>query len=252
MSYNETWTPPRTPEEWLWGTLVPPRLVTWYNLRHELTRGERELSLVPFLVQRDRIAVDAGANRGIWSEMMRRYARHVHAFEPNPKLYEELRRGAAKGVTPHRLALSNETGTAELRIPKRQQGYSNYGASLSEVAIGSSTYKSITVRTARLDDLDLGDVGFIKIDVEGHESAVIDGAKETLRKYRPNLIVELEERHTHRPIYDLLAEVNRHGYEAFALYRGAVRPVSQLNLEEVHINRRPKRGYIFNWIFFPL
>ena len=47
----------------------------------------------------------------------------------------------------------------------------------------------------RLDDLALGDVGFVKIDVEGHELAVLRGAAETLQRNRPPLLVEAEERH---------------------------------------------------------
>jgi FkbM family methyltransferase len=200
------WRPPLTLEEWCRLWIVPGRLDVLYHMKRELQTGERELALVPFLANRARISVDAGANKGIWTEMMRRYSAHVHAFEPNPKLFRFLRRGVGRGVSCHALALSDATGLAELKVPCGSKGYSNQGASLSAVKIGNGNFRFLEVATTRLDDLDLGDVGFIKIDVEGHEMAVIDGASETLRRYRPPLIVEIEgkahanpDRRTYRP-----------------------------------------------------
>src|SRR5437868_5966109 len=51
----------------------------------------------------------------------------------------------------------------------------------------------IEVRT--LDQFDLRNVGFVKIDVEGHELAVLEGAARTLARERPNLLIEANEHH---------------------------------------------------------
>ena len=51
----------------------------------------------------------------------------------------------------------------------------------------------IPVKVVRLDDEGLGNVGFMKIDVEGHEYEVIDGARALLARCRPNLLVEILE-----------------------------------------------------------
>lgn len=48
----------------------------------------------------------------------------------------------------------------------------------------------------RLDDIIKDDVGFIKIDVEGHELAVLKGATSLINRCRPVLLVECEERHS--------------------------------------------------------
>jgi hypothetical protein len=50
--------------------------------------------------------------------------------------------------------------------------------------------ESFTVDVARLDDLGLIDVGFMKIDVEGHENEVIEGGGALLERDHPNLLIE--------------------------------------------------------------
>src|SRR4029434_5645640 len=61
----------------------------------------------------------------------------------------------------------------------------------------SATYpdhRAIEVPMATLDSSSEGEFGFIKIDVEGHEQAVLDGAVQTIRRCRPRLLVEIDER----------------------------------------------------------
>ena len=62
----------------------------------------------------------------------------ARTFEPNPKIFQILARGAGPGVAVHKVALSDHTGAAELRVPRNQSGnYSNQGASLSTVKVGA-------------------------------------------------------------------------------------------------------------------
>lgn len=240
-----------TVEERLKAVVVPGRLELKYHLARERAHGEQEIGLVPFLADRRRVSLDVGANKGVWSEALRCCSRQVHAFEPNPKIFRVLKRGLGPGVVAHQAALSDASGTAELRVPKGRRGYSNQGASLSRVKIGAAEYGSVRVDVCRLDDLDLGDVGFMKIDVEGHEFAVLEGARETIRRCRPNMIVEIEEKHMKRPIAELLATVCSYGYEAHALDGGALRRASLIDLSARHSKAVGRDDYIFNWIFLP-
>lgn len=246
------WQPPMNFEERVKACLFPPRLQMHYYVARERTRGEPEIGLVPFLANRHRVSVDAGANKGVWSEVLRRHSQCVHAFEPNPKIYRKLQRGAGAGVVAHLMALSDRSGTAELMVPKSRRGYSNQGASLSTAKLQDVEHRRLAVTVKRLDDLDLGDIGFMKIDVEGHELEVLEGARATLRRCRPNLVVELEERHTKRPIAELLGEVCRHGYEAFALDRGVLRRAKEIDLAGLASPQTPPADYIFNWVFLPV
>ncbi len=251
---DATWTPPERIEEKVKSWLVPPRLYIRYLHQKMKTRGEAELHLVQHLVTRDKVALDIGANKGTYSYELARHCEAVHAFEPNPKMFAILRRWARKPVQVHNLALSDQSGQAELRVPRSARGYSNQMGSLSAVTV-TGDYKAVTVPTRRLDDWvadqNLGPVGFIKIDVEGFEMAVLRGAEQTLRRDRPNLLIELEERHTHSPLPDLIAEVCGYGYQAYVMLGGALRPFSDLDLVRHHRQPARKTDYIFNFIFLP-
>lgn len=125
-------------------------------------------------------------------------------------------------------------------------------SSLSQAKIGSDNFAEVEVQSYRLDDLSISDVGFIKIDVEGYELEVLQGAKKTIASSRPNLIVEIEEKHVKRPIQDLLNEVCSYGYECFALRRGTLVRQKYIDLVKHHTQAAERKDYIFNWIFLPL
>jgi len=244
---SEEWRPPLSFEEKLKSIFVPPSLYIWYKVKKELNKGEEEIKLLPFLVPADRIAIDVGANKGVWSYMLAKQCREVHAFEPNPKMFDVLKQCAGDKIKTHQIALSNESKKAKLLVPLGSKGYSNQGASLSSVKV-SGDHKSVSVVACRLDDMDLGDIGFIKIDVEGFELEVLEGARETLARCRPNLIIEMEEKHTKRPLIELIETVCGYGYEAFAL-NGGVLTKFELAYASDHKDHFGK--YLFNFIFLP-
>src|ERR1700738_2367763 len=107
------WIPPTNFEERVKGFLVPPSLYIRYKAQKEWRRGEPEFRLLPFLVDRRRNAVDVGANKGTYTYALARLAKHVWAFEPNPKMFNILKRGAAANVTTAMLALSDRSGRSE-------------------------------------------------------------------------------------------------------------------------------------------
>ncbi|HLB31518.1 MAG TPA: FkbM family methyltransferase [Gammaproteobacteria bacterium] len=248
---NTPWSPPYTFEERIKYALIPAGLYIRHRVRKELRRGEPELHLLPFLADRRRVSLDIGANKGVYAWMLARCSREVHAFEPNPKLFRILQRISGPNLHVSPIALSNRSGHAMLRIPgNEQRGYSNQGSSLSAIKVAGE-HGEIEVETSRLDDLNLGDIGFIKIDVEGFEQAVIEGAVETLRRCRPNLLIEMEERHTHRPIEESLDYVQRLGYRGLFLRDGELVSLSRFDPARMHRECVDKPGYVFNFIFLP-
>jgi FkbM family methyltransferase len=242
--------PPSSWEERLRALVVPARLRLRYLVGRELRKGEPEFGLLPHLVPRGRIALDVGANKGVWAARMLPYAKEVHAFEPNPKVFKELDRLMPPEVARHPIALGSHTGEGAFLVPHTRKGFSNQGGSLSRVKV-TGDHATVKVKTARLDDLDLRDVGFMKIDVEGYEVEVIHGARNTIAASRPNMVVEMEERHAKRPIEDLVSEVTSLGYRAYALVRGCLCPFEQIDMDRHHRNPAERKDYIFNFIFFP-
>ena len=131
-------------------------------------------------------ALDIGANIGNHSSVFAKYFSHVIAFEPNPQTALLLRANSlGKSIDVVEKGLSDVRG--ELNFRTR---YSNIGGS---GIVEKETDTTIEVET--LDRLsrqfDLGDVSFIKIDVEGHEARVLAGAQDLLRRLHPVIAVEM-------------------------------------------------------------
>lgn len=130
-----------------------------------------------------RLAVDVGAHVGFWSYYLAAAFATVHAFEPNDTFAHCFERNVrAKNVKLHRMALGEAQRKVELEVD-----WENTGA--THVRAGSAG--SIPMR--RLDDYGLEAVDFIKIDVEGYERLVLEGARETLARCQPVVIVEQKE-----------------------------------------------------------
>ena len=248
---STTWQPPVSFEERVRGVLIPPSIYYVLRARRELRRGEAELRILPFLVDPTLIAVDAGANKGVYTYWLERLSRHVHAYEPNPKMFNVLKRGAGRKATLHHAALSDRAGEFALRIPKTGKGrYSNQGASLNHDKVGDS-YGEVMVETRRLDDENLGKIGFIKIDVEGHEMAVLDGALETIQRDRPTLLIEMEQQHTGRAIEDDIKRVTDLGYRMLWLHQGVLNGGERFDGDAHHRAAASREDYVFNFIFVP-
>jgi len=171
----------------------PKPLLLWREARYFERYGERELRLVRHLCHRERDAVDVGAHEGSYVHFMKRHARRVYAFEPVPSLAEALAWKFAPRVVVRNIALSRESGTAILRVPLIDGAPLTGFASLNGGAAAAATFAEIAVQTRPLDEVFAGDAGFIKIDVEGHEEAVLDGAAKTIARCRPRLLIEIEE-----------------------------------------------------------
>lgn len=245
-------TPPATLEERIKRALVPARLELKRIVARERRKGEPGLKLLPLLIDPARAALDIGANRGIWAHEMGRLTSAVLAFEPNPKLFAVLTRAARKPVLCRAEALSDADGEAELLIPGADGRYSNQGASLNPDKVGKTAHMRVSVRTATLDGLDPPPVGFMKIDVEGHERAVLDGARGVIARDRPAMIIEMEERHTGRDINDELDFVEGLGYRTLALASGRLVDRARFDPDRDHRALAGKPGYANNFVFLPV
>jgi FkbM family methyltransferase len=130
-----------------------------------------------------RIAVDVGAHVGMWSHFLAQDFRHVHAFEPVPLFRKCFELNVAQhNVTLHSFALGRASLPCSLSVDPANSGATH----ISALGRGGAEIRP-------LDDFELDEVDFIKIDVEGFELFVLEGAQETLLRCRPVLIVEQKE-----------------------------------------------------------
>jgi len=229
---------------------VPFRGYYRYRSYKYLKKIDPEMGLLKFIVDPKRICLDVGANLGLFTFFLSRYSRHVHAFEPNPLPLRVLRYVADQNVTIHQVALSNQTGEAKLVIPKGRKGWSSNGAS---VEYDKDQGYLLRVPSSRIDDLGYKDIGFIKIDVEGHEMSVLEGARETLSRDRPNLFVENEFSHAGDGVQDVFDMMESLDYDGFALIDGVLRNTNNFLVSDHQINARlgEPGNYVKNFIFIP-
>lgn len=149
----------------------------------------------------DGAVIDVGANTGYYTLLaaVARPGSVLWAFEPDPQarsiLGENLRLNHVTGrATLFSEALSNQFGMASLYLPTGEHGCIETSASL-EPSFKSShaTVLRVPVNTldARIAELMPGRVALIKLDVEGHEAAVLAGASATVQSHQPWLFVEV-------------------------------------------------------------
>jgi FkbM family methyltransferase len=171
-------------------------------IAHAHKRFEPEMSPIVAACPRYGTAVDVGAWYGPWTYWLSRRVERVVAFEPNPGVADVLERTVRSNVRIVRAAASADVGTATLTLPAGGKGTEGR-ASLEGL---EDSDRTVSVPTMRVDDLDVDDVVFVKIDVEGHECTALRGAEKLLDRWHPVLAVEIEERHGGiAPTVDLLA-----------------------------------------------
>ena len=184
---------------------------------------EDEMFILDQLATAKALAVDVGANRGYYTYFLSRIFDRVEAFEPNSEILRDLRDYSAPNITIHEIALSSRVGIRSLHIPLVNGiEYSGWASFSRENLQSAHSVRTIQVKTVTLDSLKLASVALIKIDAEGHEMEILNGARETICASRPVVIIEINRSHRAQ------AEVffNEMNYKFFVFEAGAVRALN--------------------------
>jgi FkbM family methyltransferase len=183
--------------------------------------------------------VDVGASWGLFTyHLAHRVGKsgQLFSFEPHPDNAPMLRKLAQARPNVHfsQVAVSDEAGTAQLLVPARGNRQVTAQGSLAHGFDGQGVdVRKIEVPLVRLDDA-LGphvDVGFVKIDVEGHEMSVLRGGAQMFRRCRPAILIEIEQRHLSVPIDVVFRQIEDLGYHLFYVTESALRPIVDFDVE---------------------
>jgi FkbM family methyltransferase len=218
----------------------------WNVVRAKAT-GEKELAYVGALCDPSATSLDIGANRGIYSYLMRQHSKSVIAFEPNP-LYASFVRGALKDVKVIEAAVSDHEGSCVLRVPLSTE-IAGMGTIEAENTLDQLPVEEITIPVLTLDSLKLPKIGFIKIDVEGHELAALRGAAATIESSLPNLLIEAEERHRKGAVISIVAFLSGFGYNGLFHLNGELRPIEEFTTLTHQTMSDVGKPYVNNFIF---
>lgn len=129
------------------------------------------------------VAVDAGANYGLMSYHLNLRFSRVHAFEVDSNvcacLTENVKKFNLDRVVVHNYGLGDQEKSVSLRYNKH-----SFATHVDpETANGEFNIKT-------LDSVNLNACDFIKIDCEGYEPHIIRGGEQTIKKYKPVIIME--------------------------------------------------------------
>lgn len=185
------------------------------------------------LVPADGVALDAGANLGWWTLHLHRWvgpAGRVLAFEPDAseraRLLRNVALNGAANVTVEGVAVSDRPGPVHLS-PTYDGGTTRI---VDDASAAGTSVDAVTVDEVAERD-GLARVDFIKCDIEGAEVRFLAGARETLRRFRPILMVELFEpnlRQFGTSRAELVAGLREAGYTLHRSHRGHLREMREL------------------------
>ena len=214
---------------------------------------EKEINLVKTFIKSGTDSIDVGVYRGVYSYEMSKYSEKVHSFEANPIIFEYIEKNLKKfikNIHLYNFALSNQSKTINLKIPIRNSNsnkeifeeYYEMGRATIHNENNFENYENFKIKTKTIDELSFDNkISFIKIDVEGHELEVIEGAKNTIKNDKPILLVEIEKQYTKKEVAESINFINSLGYKSYFFDKKDLKSTTELNNLDL----------FNNFIFFP-
>lgn len=183
---------------------------------------EDELLLLDQVLRPGQVVLDVGANVGTHTVFFAKRVGSdgvVFAFEPQRLVYQNLCANAAlnalRNVVCHQAVVSDQTGVLRLPVYDPSQAL-NFGAIPAQEHPEGEVVDSITI-----DQLGLTRCDLMKIDVEGMETRVLQGARETITRFKPVLFLE-NDRVDHSA--ELIAALEAIGYVSYWQMANYYRP----------------------------
>ncbi|WP_431235204.1 FkbM family methyltransferase [Mycolicibacterium psychrotolerans] len=220
-----------------------------------LLQEEPELEYLLSVLPSDSKCIDVGGNLGYFSyHLCHTFPEgKVAAFEARRDLFKRLcnNLGGFANFRAYNLAISDKAGELEIVLDP-----SHANSSVENLPLQRGMLRQ-KVRATSIDDffpsLNFESLDFLKIDVEGHESKVLQGASETIKRFRPVILCESENRHL-RSQGDSVERIitwvqESFDYNCFYYRERQLRAFSTEIVPQDRVAKVP--SYIYNWIFIP-
>jgi FkbM family methyltransferase len=241
-------------KKWLWNQVkrYDCQLESLYYYSRVMRILEEEIFIVNAITPGKGVAIDVGANYGIWSYHLSKLFANVEAFEPIWECCDVIRNTHRKNINVHNEALSSSCGSLEVKIQKESNRLLLQPTKLN---CADEQSERITVVAKTLDDCAFSDVSFIRINVAGHELEVLKGAENTIKRDKPVMIVEIEQRHLDFLMSRVFERMSTLGYSAYFLSGRRLRPYSEFSYERdqmPYLNNLTSIFYVDSFIFIPV
>lgn len=243
-------------------------LPTHYYYRRLRNRLDAEILYLNNLEIKGGRAIDIGANVGIYTFALSRKFDIVEAFEPQPWCTQSIRaynQVCGNKINIHNVGLSNCKGTLNLHFLLADRDYSSKVSGVGGVITGLATFrkiegksKTMEVPVDKLDNYNFTNVSLIKIDVEGHESQVLEGGYQTILREKPVIFIEIEQRHLENKTIDsVFKQIMDLGYAGYFL-DGNQKVLTEISKFSYESHQVPflddvyNTKYVNNFIFKPV
>jgi FkbM family methyltransferase len=196
---------------------------------------------------KDSIVLDIGAAAGIYSTYWASLVKEVHAFEPIPITFRQTIKLEKKfdNVKTYNLAISSKNEFRKMYVDINRLSNNSFTKQVE----GSDFF----VETRTIDSFNFKTINFIKIDVEGFEREVINGAIQAIKSFKPILMIEIYPKfatYNIKNLFDLFFNLD---YQVFYNIRGeGLKQIKNANDGE-RIARSVKKGLLhdFDFLFLP-
>lgn len=228
--------------------------------KYEIKNDKRGIAYINNSIQKGQTVIDIGAHKAGYLYFMQKRVGNtgkIYAFEPQSLLFDYLLEIKKimnwNNVSVEKIAISDTVGSVNLYIASNKTGQAS---SPSATILEDNTIKSVvrteTVNTDTLDNYcSKYDIkpSLLKIDVEGNELKVFKGAYNTLKQYKPKIIVEIEAIHVgEKKVLETFEFLKSIGYEGRIVHVDGEIPLDQFSFEKYQ-NKGDKINYCNNFIF---
>lgn len=183
-------------------------------------QADPELKLIQAFLQKFKPDfIDIGANQGLFTFAAERVLppTKIWAIEPLPYFNRKLN-SLFKGIHSISCVLSDSEGYTQFYLPFNNGVADDSLASVNKPSSGKFEIYDVAMRTLDSFTTEKGLMSdtFMKIDVEGHEFAVLNGGRDFISRHVTGMLIEIEERHHNgKKLQELIAPVSDLGFECY-------------------------------------
>lgn len=183
----------------IWMPDEEQELIEWMTKNIQLVDGKGtyqypKIEAVLHHTKSFRRCIEQGSHIGLWTRILQPRFDMIDCFEPVERLRECWRRNIEDraGTTLHACALGAQKGRVSMLSNLYASGDSYLSTAVSKRNIAGHVAElsdaSVEMRT--IDSFKFTDVDLIKLDAEGYEELIARGAEQTIKMWRPTIVIE--------------------------------------------------------------
>ena len=228
----------------------------WFRYRGLEIEDREIIERVLATLKKPSVAFDIGANLGLFSLLLARLGfDQVHCYEPIPPTYHrllgnlELNPSISSKITPYRIGVSQRSEVVEFLIRRTSPGQNKM-----ITRSGKSSYypETVSCQVSTLEEefsrLRIKNAGFLKIDVEGHESSVLKGAMPLLKtgciKFIYTEVIPDALREAGSSVDEFTSLLNEGGFDP-VLFNRSTGTFDRISFSEALADARDRRNVLF-------